>query len=569
MDENYLDNLLNEFSLDKEIDNKIEDELDNQMMEEKHKKQEENAVSKEDAFDMDLNFDADAVTINDDLRFSEEQIDELDQLDNIADLDIGDLDFSDIDFDDLDITKLDDVKSDDFDALLKDFEGDLDIGNLFADIEEKESAAEEVVNDEESPIITEEIKEDVTETVEEEQPESVETEDTMPLQTDDLNADAFDADSFLDSLLDETEAEEQEESTIAELPVEENTEGINTENPFLADSKEAEEETLSRTENAELDDLFSVLDMEDAFESEGENLTDAVENPETDNSFLDGLEDIENLDDIEELEGKDVSSSAKKKKGFMEVLFGEPDEEDILSEEELAAIEAKKEAKKAKKKAAKEAKKEKAAAAKEEKAFKDGQKKKQDDEKKRVKAEKKAKLKAEELANAEPEKKLNMPIVIFIFSLFLGGTFLFYMASNDFNYKQAIEKASTYFANQKYRSAYDEIVGVEVKEEDEELKDRIYTVMYVERLYESYENNSKLGREEKALDALLRGVDKYFEHYEEAGKLGIASDLDYSFNRIQTVLTEKYGISVDRAIEINALENYDYVKTINEYIGAE
>lgn len=569
MDENYLDNLLNEFSLDKEIDNKIEDELDNQMMEEKHKKQEENAVSKEDAFDMDLNFDADAVTINDDLRFSEEQIDELDQLDNIADLDIGDLDFSDIDFDDLDITKLDDVQADDFDALLKDFEGDLDIGNLFADTEEEEPAAEEVVNDGELPVITEEIKEEVTDTVDEEQPESVVTEDAMPLQTDDLNADSFDADSFLDSLLDETEAEEKEENPIAELPLEENTEEINTEAPFLEDSKDAEEEALSKAENVELDDLFSMLDMEDAFESEGGNSTDAVENQETDNSFLDGLEDIENLDDIEELEEKDVSSSAKKKKGFMEVLFGEPDEEDILSEEELAAIEAKKEAKKAKKKAAKDAKKEKAAVAKEEKAFKDGQKKKQDDEKKRVKAEKKAKLKAEELANAEPEKKLNMPIVIFIFSLFLGGTFLFYMASNDFNYKQAIEKASNYFANQKYRSAYDEIVGVEVKEEDKELKDRIYTVMYVERLYESYENNIKLGRQEKALDALLRGVDKYFEHYEEAGRLGITSDLDYSFNRIQTILSEQYGISVDRAIEINALENYDYVKTINEYIGAE
>ena len=31
MDENYLDNLLNELSLDKEIDHNVEDELDNQL----------------------------------------------------------------------------------------------------------------------------------------------------------------------------------------------------------------------------------------------------------------------------------------------------------------------------------------------------------------------------------------------------------------------------------------------------------------------------------------------------------------------------------------------------------
>lgn len=538
MDENYLDNLLNEFSLDKEIDHKIEDELDNQMMEEKHKKQEESAMSDEDLFNLDLDFDADGVSINDDLHFSEEQIDELDNLDNLADLDIGDLDFSDIDFEDLDVTNLDDVKSDDFDELLKDFEGNLEIGGF---------------SEEEAPDLT---------------------------QTEELKEDVFNADSFLDTLLEETEEiKEAEEQPIFELP--EEPEEEMSEPPALDEILEEEqtemteslheEETLSASENSDLDDLFSMLDMEGFDDFGGDTKAATDESHESTESLLDGLEDIEDMDDIEELEdtAKVQNETSDKKKKFMEVLFGEPDEDDILSEEEIAAMEAKKEAKKAKKKAAKEARKEKADAAKEEKAFKDGQKKKAETEKKRVKAEKKAKQRAEELANAEPEKKLNKPMVIFIFSLFLGGLFLFYMASNDFNYKQAIEKASNYFANRKYQSAFAEISGVEVKEEDQELKDRIYTVMYVERLYLSYENNIKLDRQEKALDALLRGVDKYFEHYEEAGKLGITDDLDYSFSQIRDVLLEKYGISVDRAIEINALENYEYVKTIDEYIAKE
>ena len=212
-------------------------------------------------------------------------------------------------------------------------------------------------------------------------------------------------------------------------------------------------------------------------------------------------------------------------------------------------------------------KEEKAKTAKEEKTAKNNQKKKADQEKKILKAQKKAKLRAEELAEAELEKKLNKPMVFFIFSLFLGGTFLFFLASNNFNYSQAIERATNYFANQKYRKAYDEIVGVEVKEKDEDLKDRIYTVMYVERLYESYLNNVELGRPEKALDSLLRGVDKYYEHFEEAKELGITSDLDYSFNQIKTVLNEQYGITVEQAIEINQLPNYDYVQYIQSVVG--
>ena len=91
--------------------------------------------------------------------------------------------------------------------------------------------------------------------------------------------------------------------------------------------------------------------------------------------------------------------------------------------------------------------------------------------------------------------------------------------------------------------------------------------MYVERLYEAYENNIELGREEKALDSLLRGIDKYYEHYEEAAELGITSDLDYSFSQVQTALLQRYGISVEQAVELNKLDNYQYVQAIKGYIA--
>ena len=150
MDENYLDNLLNEISLDKEIDHNVEDELDNQIQSEKEKRQDTSNLSKDDLFDLGLNEDAGNTNLDDEDSFSEDQMDELDKLDDMADLDMGDLDFSDIDFDDLDVTKLDELPDDaDLDDLLKEFDGNFEIEDHFeqdsTDSTEKEAKQEDIV----------------------------------------------------------------------------------------------------------------------------------------------------------------------------------------------------------------------------------------------------------------------------------------------------------------------------------------------------------------------------------------------------------------------------------------
>lgn len=547
MDENYLDSLLNEVSLDKEIDHKIEEELDNQMQQEKRQYQEQQLISDEELFNLDLELDVNDMLPEQDVHFSEAQMDELDHLDSLADLDIGDLDFSDIDFDDLDVTKLDGVETEDLDDLLKDFEGDLDVANLF----DTQQVSPEQSLMPEQPMSTE--------------------------QQADLNEDSFDTDQFLDSLLEEdtvpAESVGQEFPEITEdvavTPI--NNESVDTDEDYdllqaleefggFEEAPKQEEPVgqLSDAEQDDLDDILSMLDL-DGFSTDEDS---SGANPKATKEEEHADRDI-NIDDFEEL----PASKQDKKQQLMEMLFGEPDEDDILSEEELAEIEAKKAAKKLKKEEAKKAKEEKAQAAKEVKSAKNNQKKKAEQEKKLLKAQKKQLLRAEALAEAANEKKLNKPMVIFIFTLFLGATLLFLVSTNNFNYSLAIEKATNYFANQKYRKAYDEIVGVEVKEKDEDLKDRIYTVMYVERLYESYLNNMELGRREKALDSLLRGVSKYYEHYQEAQELGITSDLDYSFNQIKTVLNDQYGITVEQAIEINQLDDYEYVQYIQSIVG--
>ena len=579
MDENYLDNLLNEISLDKEIDHNVEDELDNQIQSEKEKRQDTSNLSKDDLFDLGLNEDAGNTNLDDEDSFSEDQMDELDKLDDMADLDMGDLDFSDIDFDDLDVTKLDELPDDaDLDDLLKEFDGNFEIEDHFeqdsTDSTEKEAKQEDIVESSkeldsdkkdgvEKPdqqtfdadqfldglLLDEEqeaAQKNPLEEVNMEQEDVSQTEETKE-ESATSNDEAYDLDDLLEDMGEETRSSEEE---ITDIPEEDKQ-------PENIKGQPAEEE-VKASDGDDLEDLFSLLDL-DENESQEHNEDESSENeiPMQDNP-------VDDLDVVGLQEPDDeVSKKEKpvKKKSLMTILFGEPDEDD-----ELEAIEQKKAEKKAKKEAARLAKEEKKAAAKEEKAAKTGDKKKAQEEKKKVRAVKKAKQKEEEEKNAEPVKPLNKPAVVFIFTLFLGGTFLFYLGMNNFNYTLAIQKATDYFDNQKYHKAYDEIKGVEVKEKDQDLKDRIYTVMYVERLYEAYQNNIELDRQKKALDSLLRGVDKYYEYYDEAQKLGIVDDLNYSFAQVQTALQDHYGITVEQAAAINQLDSYEYVQTVDQYV---
>ena len=136
------------------------------------------------------------------------------------------------------------------------------------------------------------------------------------------------------------------------------------------------------------------------------------------------------------------------------------------------------------------------------------------------------------------------------------------VGTNVFDYTLVITKAKNYFERQKYGLAYREIVGVEVKEKDEELESRIYTVMFVERQYEAYQNYVKMNRPDQALNALLIGLDKYDEYYEEAVELDIVSDIDYAKGEILTALQEVFGMSESDAKELIALDNAKYTEAI-------
>ena len=513
MDENYLDNLLDGFSAN---NSKVNNDFDKRMDK-----------------DSDIDFDLEDLP--------DISLEELDDLDN---LDLGDLDLDDIDFDDLDVTNLD----------VKQKQKEEESFNLDALVEETGEPEDEDVSD-----LLENFSngDDVFSDADNELMNDVGMPDGMSAQSmDELMRDLEMSDSTSEASLEENAANVAD--TFAE-------EAVNVADTFAEDTANAADtgkNDIQDIENMDIDDLFSALgiddgDMgsEDNYVKNEKDLDDMFEAASMDEMLL---SDIEDINEPKSEGSQDKGRKDKTKKTLSQILFGEPDEDDIEAERQQLIDKEKKKVVKEEKKAAKEEKKAEKTAALE-------LKKKNADKAKKEKADrKKAELEAE-LEAEKGQKQVPTPVVVIVFLAFalLGG--LVYFGAQYFHYSEVIRKATDYFERQRYRLAYDEVSGVEVKKDDEELRDRIYTVMYVERLYESYENNMILGRPDKALDALLRGVEKYDEHYEEAVELDIVEDVDFCMGKIEAALAADFDLTKEQAYEIIALEGQEYIQAISKY----
>lgn len=271
----------------------------------------------------------------------------------------------------------------------------------------------------------------------------------------------------------------------------------------------------------------------------------------------------EDLTMDEDLSGQEtVQPKAPLKERLSILLFG-PEEEEGPTPEEIA----KKEAKKAKKAEKKEAQAEKKAQAKADKQVKKNQAKEMAVVKKAAKKDKQEQIRLEEEAEDAKERKVtkNQVAVVAIILILLGVTVVF--GTQQFNYHMVVTRATTYFEMQKYKKAYDQIVGVEVKDRDQQIKDKIYCVMYVQQQIDSYHNFLKLQMYENGLDSLIKGLRKYDKHYEEAKELGIEKDLDYLRETILSELTVEYHLSEAQVNEWMQLDQASYTAQLQNYVA--
>jgi hypothetical protein len=189
---------------------------------------------------------------------------------------------------------------------------------------------------------------------------------------------------------------------------------------------------------------------------------------------------------------------------------------------------------------------------------------KKENKKSKKKEDKEKKKKNKEIIQVideieEDEGRINRLGAAIVFLFFGLLVMLLLVGTNVVSYSLSIQNATQYFDKQKYTQAYNEVYGIEIKDEDIEIYDKIMTVMFVNKQLNSYNNYYSIGQYPEALDSLLKGLKRYDKYIELATILEIKTDLDYVRNQILAELNNVFHLSEKEALKIldkNNMENY-------------
>lgn len=460
---------------------------------------------------------------------------------DISDFDLENLNLDEIDLENITLEENEDMQMENFE--MKDFEKDMT----------EEDASKESKEDN----IIAELKE---EALHEEPIVDTSTEEEAEVN-DILDVLDFGNDNSDNQLKDTLDLESLEQ---------ENTEEIGDDldlsmEMFKTGEKSEQEENVMDSElEQEQFGLDSVLGGIDGFDELGDLFSEdekaeAIKN----NENLEGDIDVDILDMAPDVESQleEMEKEGPKKKLFSK-LFGnvkdskwEKEKEKQEQEAEEARLKAEEEEKlkEVKREEEEQKKKEKE----EKKAAKLAAKKAEKEEKARLKQEKKELQK--EIVEEEDTGRINRAGATIVFGFFAILAVIIVVGTNLFSYEQGVNRAAKYFETKKYSKAYQEIRGLNIKEKDNKIYQKIMTVMYVNKELNSYNNyyNSRLYSE--ALDSLLKGLERYDKYLPEAEELEIEEDLDYVKNNILKEIQDSFGLTEKEAyslIEITNTQEY-------------
>ncbi|MDD3014716.1 MAG: hypothetical protein PHC34_13530 [Candidatus Gastranaerophilales bacterium] len=264
---------------------------------------------------------------------------------------------------------------------------------------------------------------------------------------------------------------------------------------------------------------------------------------------------------------KDSSNLEEKpKKGFWKRLFGNVEDKNAKkkiansknsdNEENIALKEATKKSKPKKGKKGKATKDEDASQTGDNQG-KDKSKQSKEDKKKEKKLKKQ---KSKEIIQVideidEDVGRINRLGAVIVFIFFGLLALLICVGSNAVSYTLSIQHATNYFDDKKYTQAYNEVYGMDIKDKDIEIYDKIQTVMFVNKQLNSYNNYHAIGEYPKALDSLLKGLKRYDKYIELATMLGIKTDMDYVREQILAELKNEFKITEEDALKIISIDN--------------
>ena len=355
--------------------------------------------------------------------------------------------------------------------------------------------------------------------------------------------------------------------------------GDSAETAALMNDGKSESSTDDQALNMMLDGLLDDLDMTGSLQQETASKDELVEDQDAEAADIfdmlgaDSESQDVSIDDLLDIAAPEEypKEEPTDQKGLFQRVFGNVINDEIAEEERKAQEEEEQKAaekaelaeqKKAEKEQAKEAKK----------AEKEAKKAAKAEEKAAKKAEKEAKKaeqKAQQEEEAEAEKyevtgKLNKVGVAIIAILTVTFLVVEIAGTNIHGYSSSKKQAMKYFEMGKYEQAYQEVLGTKVKEKDPDTYNKIRTVMQVQRALDSYQNYDAMNYYPDALNALIRGLQRYDANLETAKQLEIEDEVDGCKEQIVSLLQSEYGVSESQARELLSLDKAEYTSKVVE-----
>lgn len=161
------------------------------------------------------------------------------------------------------------------------------------------------------------------------------------------------------------------------------------------------------------------------------------------------------------------------------------------------------------------------------------------------------------------------PLSLVMLVLFVAGVVVLISVLNSaLYYNTNSSQAKTYYNNGEYDKAYSKLNGMKLNSNDKTLYEQASTIMYVKRQYDSYENYMSLNMKTEALDALIKGIDRYNTFRSTAQELGIDDKFKAEYQNIIDALQNTFKISEAQGISLADMSNSDftnYYLKIKEY----
>lgn len=202
------------------------------------------------------------------------------------------------------------------------------------------------------------------------------------------------------------------------------------------------------------------------------------------------------------------------------------------------------------------------------------EKEKKRKEKKEKKSKEKKEKKPKEPREKKPKKervpdnspKIPTKLIMVFVALSISVVVLITLGQSVMGYRMALSNARSAFNSGEYFTAYEELMGVTLKEDDQELFRKARLLGDLQKRNREYQILMAKEKYPLVLDSLVIGVARYVEHYEEAKELGIEDEYKTLGESLVQLLSDQFGVTQDDAVAMYKLNREEYSIRIDEII---